>query len=84
MSWLDEYTFPRESRHQDLTLARTEYIKLVQRLLSNGTTTALYFASLHLEPTQLLAQLLHQVCTAFMFSLHIIIGAREIDCKNPY
>ncbi|KAK9901242.1 hypothetical protein WJX75_002216 [Coccomyxa subellipsoidea] len=61
MSWLDEYTFPRESRHQDLTLARTEYIKLVQRLLSNGTTTALYFASLHLEPTQLLAQLLHQM-----------------------
>ncbi len=64
MAWLDEYTFPRESRHQDLALARTEYSKLVQRLLSNGTTTSLYFASLHLEPAQLLAELLHQVCTA--------------------
>ncbi|EIE20078.1 guanine deaminase [Coccomyxa subellipsoidea C-169] len=60
MAWLDEYTFPRESRHQDLALARTEYSKLVQRLLSNGTTTSLYFASLHLEPAQLLAELLHQ------------------------
>lgn len=61
MAWLDEYTFPRESRHQDLAVARREYFKLVQRLLSNGTTTALYFASLHLGATQLLAELLHEV-----------------------
>ncbi len=62
MAWLEDYTFPREARHHDLSLARREYSKLLQRLISNGTTTALYFATLHLEPTQLLAQLLHQVC----------------------
>ncbi|CAL8471103.1 g10645 [Coccomyxa elongata] len=61
MAWLEDYTFPREARHHDLSLARREYSKLLQRLTSNGTTTALYFATLHLESTQLLAQLLHQV-----------------------
>lgn len=59
MSWLDEYTYPREHRHADLAIAKAEYQRLIVRLLSNGTTTALYFATLHLAPTRLLADLLH-------------------------
>ena len=39
------YTFPRESRHSDVALAKREYGKLLDRLLKNGTTTALYFAT---------------------------------------
>ncbi|CAL5228621.1 g11785 [Coccomyxa viridis] len=60
MDWLDHYTFPREAQMQDLKEAKAQYSQLVQRLISNGTTTAVMFGSLHLEPTMLLADTLHQ------------------------
>lgn len=46
---------------QDLKEAKVQYTQLVQRLISNGTTTALMFGSLHIEPTQLLADIVHEV-----------------------
>ena len=46
---------------QDLKEAKTQYSQLVKCLISNGTTTAMLFASPHLEPTKLLADILHQV-----------------------
>ena len=46
---------------QDLKEAKAQYSQLVRRLISNGTTTAMVFGSLHLEPTKLLADVLHQV-----------------------
>ena len=49
---------------QDLKDARTQYSRLVRRLISNGTTTAMIFGSLHLEPSMLLADTLHQVWSA--------------------
>lgn len=61
MQWLDHYTFPREAQMQDLKEAKAQYTLLANRLVSNGTTTAMVFGSLHLEPTQLLADILHQV-----------------------
>ena len=56
MEWLQDYTFPRESGMKNLAAAAAQYKSLVSRLLRNGTTTALYFASLHLMPTLLLAR----------------------------
>lgn len=61
LRWLDEYTFPSEARHADLARARSEHSKLIARLLGNGTTTAMYFATLSLVATKLFAEQLHQV-----------------------
>jgi guanine deaminase len=55
MQWLNEYTFPEESRFSDPSYAREVYPRLVRRLVRNGTTTALYFGSSHLEATKILA-----------------------------
>jgi guanine deaminase len=55
--WLQAYTFPLESRYSDTAYARTVYESLVDGLLANGTTTALYFATLHLPATQILADI---------------------------
>jgi guanine deaminase len=55
--WLQVYTFPLESRYADTAFARTVYEGLVDSLLANGTTTALYFATLHLPATQILADI---------------------------
>ncbi|GAX07232.1 guanine deaminase [Secundilactobacillus pentosiphilus] len=45
--WLDTYTFPLEAKYQDVDFAKTVYNNLVQELLANGTTTALYFGTIH-------------------------------------
>ena len=55
--WLDTYTFPLESKFSDLDFARNVYQDLVTTLLANGTTTALYFATIHKEASYLLAQI---------------------------
>jgi guanine deaminase len=55
--WLQQYTFPLESRYADLAFATAVYEDLVDNLLANGTTTALYYASIHLAATQRLADI---------------------------
>lgn len=55
--WLQEYTFPLEARYADLTFAEKVYTSLVETLIANGTTTTLYFATVHLEATKLLANI---------------------------
>jgi guanine deaminase len=55
--WLQTCTFPLEARYADIAFAQGAYESLVDALLANGTTTALYFASIHLAATQLLADI---------------------------
>lgn len=52
--WLDGHTFPLEARYQDLHFAAAVYSSLVAALVANGTTTAMYFATVHLEATKVL------------------------------
>ncbi|WP_339268196.1 guanine deaminase [Paenibacillus sp. FSL R5-0470] len=55
--WLNTYTFPLESKFSDLDFAKKVYSDVVDTLLANGTTTALYFATVHKEASLLLAQI---------------------------
>ncbi len=55
--WLQRHTFPLEARYADLAFARRSYTALVDDLLANGTTTAMYFATLHEDATRLLIDL---------------------------
>lgn len=55
--WLNTYTFPLESKFADLSFAQDVYDELVSALLANGTTTALYFATVHKEASLLLAEI---------------------------
>lgn len=55
--WLNTYTFPLESKFADLDFAEKVYDDLVSTLLANGTTTVLYFATVHKEASLLLAEL---------------------------
>ena len=57
MEWLQHYTFPAERRMSDVELAKKVYSRLVRRLLTHGTTTAVYFASIHLEATKALVDI---------------------------
>jgi guanine deaminase len=55
--WLIEYTFKTEARYADPEFARLMYTDLVATLLANGTTTAVYYGSIHLPATKILADL---------------------------
>lgn len=55
--WLQKYTFPLEARYADLAFARPRYETLVDDLIANGTTTALYFATQCRDATKLLADI---------------------------
>jgi guanine deaminase len=55
--WLQQYTFPLEARYQDIEFAKHSYGNLVDTLLANGTTTALYFGTVHNEASLLLAEI---------------------------
>jgi guanine deaminase len=55
--WLQQCTFPLEARYADLDFAERSYRSLVENLLANGTTTAMYFGTVHLEATKLLAEI---------------------------
>ena len=57
LDWLETYTFPLESSFKDLEIAENIYTKVVNRTLMNGTTTASYYATIHTNATNLLADL---------------------------
>ena len=55
--WLQTYTFPLEVRYSDTAFARDVYALLVDDLLACGTTTAVYYGTIHDEANRLLADL---------------------------
>lgn len=55
--WLQKCTFPLEARYADLAFAEAVYRELVATLLANGTTTAVYFATVHLPASVALARI---------------------------
>ncbi|MED4853517.1 amidohydrolase family protein [Caldifermentibacillus hisashii] len=55
--WLNTYTFPLESKFSNIDFAKQVYEDLVSTLLAHGTTTALYYATVHKESSFLLASI---------------------------
>ena len=54
--WLFEYTFPLEARYADTGFARTVWSRMVPALLAHGTTTAVYYGTVHEDATLALAE----------------------------
>jgi guanine deaminase len=51
LDWLNKYTFPAEARYADETYAATSAVAFLDSLLDAGTTSALVFATSHLQAT---------------------------------
>lgn len=54
--WLNNHTFPLEARFSDVAFARRVWRSMVPSLLHYGTTTAVYYASIHEPATIALAE----------------------------
>jgi guanine deaminase len=57
LEWLKRYTFPTEARFADLSVARGVYERSVAQHVRNGTTCCCYFATIHVEASVLLAEI---------------------------
>lgn len=57
LDWLEKYTFPLESSFSDLEKASRIYSNFVSRTLSHGTTACAYFATRHVEATNILSDI---------------------------
>ncbi|WP_346897595.1 guanine deaminase [uncultured Roseibium sp.] len=55
--WLQKYTFPIEARYADTAFARHAYSLLVGDLVACGTTTAVYYGTIHDEANRQLADI---------------------------
>lgn len=58
LPWLQTYTFPEESKYQDLTYASRAYAKFVKDLVDSATTRATVFGTMHREGTMMLMEML--------------------------
>ena len=52
LGWLTNYAFPTERKFSDINYARQRADFFLDQLLSNGTTTALVFATVHKESVE--------------------------------
>ncbi|KAF5899128.1 guanine deaminase, partial [Clarias magur] len=76
LEWLNKYTFPVESKYENLEFAKEVYTKVVKRTLSSGTTTACYFATIHNKASLLLGQIAND------FGQRAFIGKVCMDQNN--
>lgn len=74
--WLQKYTFPIEARYADTAFARRAYGLLVGDLVACGTTTAVYYGTIHDEANRLLAD----ICIAA--GQRALIGKVAMDDKE--
>ncbi|HHA3413428.1 TPA: guanine deaminase [Salmonella enterica subsp. enterica serovar Muenchen] len=74
--WLQEYTFPLEARYSDPEFTRSTYQHLVRTLLENGTTTAVYFATVHRESSLELGR----ICLAY--GQRALVGKVAMDDRQ--
>ncbi|CAA20441.1 guanine deaminase Gud1 [Schizosaccharomyces pombe] len=77
LQWLEKYTFPLESSLADLEEARQVYKRVVERTLSNGTTFASYFSTLHTPTSALLAE----IC--YSYGQRAYIGKCNMNNLSP-
>ncbi|CDU26340.1 related to guanine deaminase [Sporisorium scitamineum] len=77
LDWLQHVTFPRERRFQDARYARKTYESVVQRLIDSGTTTACYYATLHLEASKILAEICNER------GQRAFVGKCQMDRNSP-
>ncbi|XP_069122599.1 guanine deaminase-like [Argopecten irradians] len=61
LSWLQKYTIPTEAKFADVDFARTQYRKVVSRVVKNGTTTACYLATIFTDSTLELCDIIQSV-----------------------
>ncbi|KAJ7271938.1 hypothetical protein B0H12DRAFT_1044019 [Mycena haematopus] len=77
LDWLENITFPMESRFSNPDFARRTYPSVVRRIIDSGTTTCCYFGTIHLEATKILAEIVND------YGQRAFVGKCNMDQNSP-
>lgn len=77
LPWLDNYTFPEESKYKDVSYAKRMYSCFVRDLWRVGTMRTVAFATLHRESTRLLMQLFQKA------GMGAMVGKVDMNRNSP-
>ena len=77
LDWLNDYTFPEETRYADPALCATMASAFLDRLTDHGTTTAVAYASVHASSAEAL------FAEAFTRNMRLITGKVMMDRNAP-
>ena len=77
MAWLERYTFPSEMRMECTKRALEDYRRVVTSSLHNGTTTSVYFATIHAASSMVLAEQCYEL------GQRAYIGKVSMDRESP-
>ena len=77
LDWLNQRTFPEESRYEDLGYAHRAYEIFAEELKNGATTRACVFGTLHVPATELLMDLLEET------GLKTFVGKVNMDRNSP-
>ena len=77
LTWLDKYAFPTEHKFADINYAKQVADIFINELLSNGTTTAMVFGTVHPESVEALFS------QAQKYNLRMIAGKVMMDRNCP-
>ena len=75
--WLENYTFPLESRFSNEEFAREVYTKFVDDLIKYGTLHACVFATIHKDASDILVNLLEEK------GIQSYVGKVNMDQNSP-
>jgi len=77
LKWLDNNTFPEESKYSDPSYAREAYTIFAEDLKKSGTTRACIFGTIHKDATQLLMDILEET------GLKCMVGKVNMNRNSP-
>ncbi|KAJ7172322.1 hypothetical protein C8R46DRAFT_1348764 [Mycena filopes] len=77
LAWLENITFPMESRFSDVDFARATYMSVVRRIIDSGTTTCCYYGTIHLEATKILAEIVNE------YGQRAFVGKCNMNQNSP-
>ncbi|ORX89716.1 guanine deaminase-like protein [Basidiobolus meristosporus CBS 931.73] len=77
LEWLETYTFPREAFFKSTEYAKKAYSDVVSQLIRNGTTTACYYGTIHVEACKILADTVDEM------GQRAYIGKVNMDRNSP-
>ncbi len=77
LPWLDNYTFPEESKYSDIGYAKRMYSRFVRDLWRQGTMRTVAFATVHYESTKLLMELFKQS------KMGAMVGKVDMNRNSP-
>lgn len=83
LPWLNDYTFPEESKYKDVEYGEKIYPRFVNEIYKNGTTRVAAFATIHKESTKKLLDLfIESGIGAYVGKVNMDRNSCDTLCEN--